>query len=119
MSEATTMSPIGNTPADDTTATASAQAEAARLHDRLKRELSPEIWAAVYAYGEAKERGAEEVDHNTLYLAVEMIAAHFPGIAPAIRCMIQHGFDSDYGRGAECGVVAYSPEDRPGTAGTA
>ena len=60
--------------------------------------------------------GDDQLRRKPLYLAVEMIAAHFPGIAPAIRCMIQHAFDSDYGRGAECGIVAYPPGGGPGTA---
>ena len=86
-----------------------AGARARLLHDRLKAQLAPELWRLVYQYGEAKERAREDREYDEVYLMVEMIAAHFPGLAPAIRCMVQHGWDSDYGRGAECGVVPWPP----------
>ena len=87
---------------------------AERLQGQLRQQLAPELWEVVYDYGEAKEHVGNENYHRDLYLMVECIAAHFPGFAPAILCMIQHAFDSDYGRGGECGVVPVLDPRRSG-----
>jgi len=86
-----------------------AREECERLRAELEAALGPEVWKLVFRYGEAKEYAEAQQHDHEIFLMIGGIAAHFPALAPAIRCLGQHLFESDYGRGDECGSVAYPP----------
>ncbi len=92
-----------------------ALAECEGLRAELEAALGPEIWTLVFRYGEAKERAEASQHDHEIFLMIDGIAAHFPGVGAAVRCVGQHLFESDYGRGDECGVVASPPGESPGT----
>jgi len=92
-----------------------ALAECEGLRAELEAAIGPDIWKLVFRYGEAKERAEASQHDHEIFLMIDGIAAHFPGVGAAVRCVGQHLFESDYGRGDECGVVAYPPGESPGT----
>lgn len=81
------------------------RAEANRLHDQLKAQLSPEIWQLVYRYGDACRKEEIVSELNMMDMMVDALAAHFPGQAPMIRCLRQHILDTDFGMSDDCGLV--------------
>jgi hypothetical protein len=69
-----------------------------RLEDRLRAELGPEYSALVEQLSHAHHR------HHALATGelMDQVAAHFPGIAPALLAVYRHAWES--GRYEECGL---------------
>jgi len=74
-----------------------AEQRAQELHDRIEATYSPEIFRMAYDYAEAMRESEDELKDREWTRFLHRLAAHFPGIAPAIICVAEAMSELDMG----------------------
>ena len=77
------------TPRRNTVPPASAEGRAQALHEKIKATYSDEIFRLAYAYAEANGEARATAQDREWCRFVRRLAAHFPGLEPAIICVAE------------------------------
>ncbi len=67
----------------------SAEQRAQKLHDTIKATYSPEIFRLAYQYAEAARADEAALRDREWVRFIRRLAAHFPGLEPAIVCVAE------------------------------
>ncbi len=74
---------------ETTTVSASAEDRARALHAQIKATCSEEMFRLAYQYAEAEGESRAAAQDREWVRFVKRLAAHFPGLEPAIICVAE------------------------------
>ena len=96
------------------TTTAPRGLDALDLHNRVRATVGETHWPLVFDLLERNEADWSKNLTHDVYAMIEGIAGHFPGLAPAIRAVGQHIYETgDLPRA--CGVARDDDDPSPET----
>ena len=72
-----------------TAAATSAEERAQALYEQIKATYSPEIARLAYEYAEAEGESRATAQDREWVRFIQRLAAHFPGLEPAIICVAE------------------------------